>query len=166
MSAEATDQATGAPAEAGVHEAFDDARPRALVCAEGEPLAAIKSGLEQLGYVVHVPDNAQNALNRMRKNAYPAVVVDEEYQGASPLDNPVLQGIRAMAMSARRYMLVVLVGKKLPTFDNMRAFSKSVNVVVNLYDLPQLPAILKRAVADDEEFYRVFKEVLQAAGKR
>lgn len=166
MSADRTDEVPAAPSEAGAHEAFDDARPRALVCAEGELLATVKSALEQLGYVIHVPENAQNALNRIRKNIYPVVVVDEEYQGASPLDNPVLQGIRAMPMSIRRYMLVALVGKKLATFDHMMAFSKSVNVVVNLYDLPQLPAILKRAVADNEEFYRVFTEVLQAAGKR
>jgi hypothetical protein len=48
----------------------------------------------------------------------------------------------------------------------MMAFARSVNVVVNLNDLPHLPAILKKGITDHVEFYRTFRQVLSEAGKR
>ena len=93
-------------------------------------------------------------------------VLDEEFQGATPLDNPVLKAIAVMSITVRRYVLVALVGKDVKTFDNMTAFAKSVNVVVNVNDLPQLVGVLRRALADNNEFYRVYRQVLREAGKR
>jgi hypothetical protein len=94
------------------------------------------------------------------------VIVDEQFQGGSALDNDVLHALQLMPMSARRYVFVALLGRTYKTFDNMMAFSRSVNVVVNLNDLPHLPAILRKGITENNEFYRTFREVLAEVGKR
>ena len=50
--------------------------------------------------------------------------------------------------------------------DNATAFARSVNAVFSYGDLDQLGPMLQRAIADNDAFYRVFREVLKAAGKR
>jgi CheY-like chemotaxis protein len=143
-----------------------DARP-ALVCVDAESRqAAVTSALKELGYAPETPSSADNALDRMRKTAYEVVVVDETFDGATALDNGVLKGLGAMSMMVRRYMFVALIGRSVPTLDNATAFARSVNAVFSYGDLDQLAPILQRAIADNDAFYRVFREVLKAAGKR
>lgn len=139
----------------------------ALVCEDApERQAIIKAALEQIGFAMLAVKNADEAVERMRRDVYELVILDEQYQGATPLDNPVLAAIRGMTMAQRRWMFVALVGREFKTFDNAMAFARSVNVVVNLNDLPHLPAILKKGITDHVEFYRAFRQVLTDAGKR
>ena len=139
----------------------------ALVCEDApERQAVIRAALEQIGFAMLAPKGAEDAIERVRRDTYEIVIVDEGYQGASPLDNPVLSAIRAMPMSQRRWMFVTLLGREYKTFDNAMAFARSVNVVVNLNDLPHLPAILKKGITDHVEFYRTFRQVLAEVGKR
>jgi CheY-like chemotaxis protein len=146
--------------------ARDDARP-ALICVdEGDRRAAVTAALQQLGYDAETPKDAAEAVDRLRKVPYQVVVVDETYAGGSALDNAVLKALNTMAMSVRRYMFVALLGADVKTLDNGTAFARSVNAVVNVSDVGQLATLLRRAVADNDAFYRVFREVLQAAGKR
>ena len=139
----------------------------ALVCEDApERQAVIKAALEQIGFAMLAPKGADDAVERVRRDTYEIVIVDEQYQGASPLDNPVLSAIRTMPMSQRRWMFVTLLGREFKTFDNAMAFARSVNVVVNLNDLPHLPAILRKGITENNEFYRVFREMLAEVGKR
>lgn len=139
----------------------------ALVCEEApERQAIIKSALEQIGFTMHLAASADEAIERMRRDAYEIVIVSEQFQSASALDNAVLASIRQMPMPVRRYMFVALLGRGYKTFDNMMAFAKSMNVVVNLNDLPHLAAILVKGVNENNQFYRVFRDVLVEAGRR
>jgi hypothetical protein len=139
----------------------------ALVCEDApERQAVIKAALEQIGFSMLAVKNADEAIERMRRDVYELVVIEEQYQGATPLDNPVLASLGVMPISHRRWMFVVLVGREFKTFDNAVAFSRSVNVVVNVNDLPHFPAILKKGITDHVEFYRAFRQVLTDAGKR
>jgi PleD family two-component response regulator len=150
-----------------VRDEYDENQRLALLCEDApDRQAEIKSVLEQLGYTTHLAVSALDAIERMRKNSYEIVVLDELFQGASPLDNPVLLGVQGMSMATRRYMFVALIGKGYKTFDNMAAFAKSVNLVVNLEDIFRLPVILRRAVNENNQFYRVLRDVLREAGKR
>ena len=143
-----------------------DARA-ALVCEDVlERQTVIKTGLEQIGFSMLAVKNADEAITRLRRDVYELVIVDEQYEGATPLDNKVLAAVRAMAMAHRRWMFVALLGREFKTFDNVVAFARSVNVVVNLNDLPHLPAILKKGIAEHVDFYRVFRQVLTEAGKK
>lgn len=139
----------------------------ALVCEDApERQAVIKPALEQVGFAMLAPKGAADAIERIRRDTYEIVIVDERYQGTSPLDNPVLGAIRGMPMTQRRWMFVTLLGREFKTFDNAMAFARSVNVVVNVNDLPHLPAILKKGITDHVEFYRTFRQVLADVGKR
>ena len=139
----------------------------ALVCEDAsERQAIIKAALEQIGFAMLTPKNAADAIERIRRDTYEIVIVDERYQGTGPLDNPVLAALRTMPMAQRRWMFVTLLGREFKTFDNGMAFARSVNVVVNLNDLPHLPAILKKGITDHVEFSRTFRQVLAEVGRR
>ena len=139
----------------------------ALVCVDaGERRTAVLDALTQLSYLPEVPPDAEAAVERLRKNTYDVVIVDETYDGSSPLDNAVMNALAAMSMQVRRYVFVAQLGKGVTTLDNATAFSRSVNAVVNVNDVGQIAPILRRAIADNDAFYRVFREVLQAVGRR
>ena len=138
-----------------------------LVCVDApERQAVIRATLDQLGFTMYAAKNTEDALERLRRDTFEVVIVDEQYQGGSALDNDVLQALKMMPMSVRRYIFVALLGRTYKTFDSMMAFARSVNVVVNLNDLPHLPAILRKGITENNEFYRVFREVLAEVGKR
>jgi hypothetical protein len=107
-----------------------------------------------------------DAAERMRKTSYQVMVVDEEFQGGAEHENLVLEGIRSMVMPIRRYIFVALLGKQFKTFDHMAAFTRSVNAVVSINDLSQIKGILQQGIAGNDEFYRVFRDVLHEAGRR
>lgn len=139
----------------------------ALVCEDApERQAVIRAALEQIGFTMYPAKDAAEAIERMRRDPFEIVIVDEQFRGATPLDNPVLTALRGMTMAVRRYIFVVLLGREYKTFDNMMAFARSVNIVVNLNDLPHLPAILVKGINDNNEFYKVFRMALAEVGKR
>ena len=144
----------------------DEPRP-ALVCVDDETRrATVSTALEQLGYQVQVPADSEAAIEMLRKTAFQVVVIDETYEGAAPIDNPVVKALDAMPISARRYVFATLLCDGVQTLDHATAFSRSVNAVVSPGDLGGLAPILRRAIADNDAFYRPFREVLQAAGKQ
>ena len=148
--------------------AQDFTTPRlVLVCVDdASRQGVIKAALDQLGFTMYAAKSVEEALERLRRDPFEVAIVDEQFQGSSALDNEILQALQTMPMSMRRYMFVALLGRTYKTFDNMLAFSRSVNVVVNLNDLPHLPAILRKGITENNEFYRVFREVLAEVGKR
>ena len=141
--------------------------PMALVCVDDAARqAAVMPVLEELGYRGEVGTTVADVLDRLRKVSYDVIVLDESFEGATALDNPLLAAIQSMPMPVRRYIFVALLGRDVKTLDHMVAFTKSVNLVVNYSDVPQLQALLTRGIADNDQFYRVFRQVLQEAGKR
>jgi CheY-like chemotaxis protein len=157
----------GEPAPAGRPRSFVQDGPRALVCVDAaDDQAAVTIALHELGYTADAATSAEDATERLRKNSYEAIVLDEEFKGATEHDNPVLAAVHAMPMSTRRYIFVTLIGRRFGTLDNMMAFARSVNLVVHVSDVSQLTAILSKAIEDNDRFYRVYREVLKEAGKR
>ena len=68
-------------------------------------------------------------------------------------------------MATRRRTFVALVSEKYRTMDNMAAFNRSVNIVINLKSIGDAGKIVKQGVADNRAFYHVFQETLQKMGK-
>jgi len=138
----------------------------ALVC-EQHPLLKkpILESLQQMEYQITVADNAREALKRMRYHTYDVVVVDEGFDTDNPETNGVLLFMERMAMSSRRNMFVVLVSNRHRTMDNMTAFLKSVNLVVNTKNIEDFPKILNRGLTDHLAFYRIFREKLKETGR-
>jgi len=146
--------------------AFADQR-LVLVCENApERQHIIRAALEQLGFTMLPAATAEEGCERLRRHAFEIVIVDERFESNSVLDNPVLAFLNTMPINLRRHVFVVLLGREFKTFDNMMAFVRSVNVVVNLNDLPHLPAIIRKGLEDNNEFYRVFREMLVEVGRR
>lgn len=153
-----------APAAAAEDDFVEDQK-LALICFDQPKLqAAAKTALEGLGYTVHIPTKAEDAIQRLRQNKYEVVLLHEAY-GGSVENNLVLQTLQPMAMPLRRHMCVGLVGKSFRTLDNMMAFVKSVSFVVAERELPKIKAITRQAVSGNDQFYRVFREALRDVGK-
>jgi hypothetical protein len=49
--------------------------------------------------------------------------------------------------------------------DNMAAFNRSVNLVINLKSIDEAGNIIKQGVADNRAFYHIFHETLLKMGK-
>jgi hypothetical protein len=76
-----------------------------------------------------------------------------------------LESLADMGMAMRRHFRVILVSDQLPALDPMVAFSRSVEVVIHPQDLPHLPDVLERCVAEADKKYNVLLESMRAIGK-
>ena len=105
------------------------------------------------------------ALKQMRFHVFDVIVLNEKFDTENPEDNPIHSYMNRLAMVTRRNMFVTLVTDRFRTSDNMAAFNKSVNLVINPKNIDEIEKIIKRSIADNESFYRVYKESLARAGK-
>ncbi|MBW2560568.1 MAG: hypothetical protein JRE40_06895 [Deltaproteobacteria bacterium] len=133
----------------------------ALVC-ESDPVALEKLGavLEVMGYRVTKVADAPDALKSMRFHLYDLITV-----GEGPNEDDVLAHIRHLPMGVRRNIFVVLLSTTVRTMDNMAAFGRSVNLVINRENIGEAGAIIQRGIADNDAFYETFREALKRAGR-
>lgn len=137
-----------------------------LICEPDENVRAkLGSALQALGYKETVAATAREALKSMRFHLFDMVVVNENFDASAPGRNDVLAYLEALAMSTRRQIFVALISDHYRTSDNMAAFNKSVNVVINPKNIDDVGTIIKGAVAENAAFYRVMKETLQKMGR-
>jgi predicted Zn finger-like uncharacterized protein len=125
----------------------------------------IKTAVEQLGYNFISAPNTRDAIGRMRFHHFDLIILSDGFDGQGLENSPVLNYLNNISMSARRRVFVALVGERFKTMDNMMAFAMSANVVINTKERDKLSAILKRAISDNEKFYKVFMDTLVEAGK-
>ena len=138
----------------------------ALLCEKNpEVRAKIKQSLANLGYNVTEPESARDVLKQMRFHIFDLVVLNERFDTPNPDMNNVLRYLDQLAMVTRRNIFVTLLTDRFRTMDNMAAFNKSVNLVVNLKNIDDFEKIVKRGVADYDTFYRVYRESLIKAGR-
>lgn len=138
----------------------------ALVC-ESDPgtLSKLRFALKQMGYHTVEPENATNALKKMRFHSFDLIVVNELFDCPSPDDNPILTCLNDLVISVRRNMFVALMTTRFRTMDNMAAFNKSVNVVIHLKNMDEVAKILRRAIDEHQAFYSVFQESIIKTGR-
>ena len=138
----------------------------ALLCEHDlEVRQKIHAVLDDLDYHVVEAASARNALKYMRFHTYDLVVVNETFESEGCDTNHVLQYLSQLPIVIRREMFVILVSPSFRTMDNMIAFNKSVNLVVNTQDMNDMRKILKGSLSDHRSFYRVFKESLVNTGR-
>ena len=139
----------------------------ALLC---EPDAALRGRIRDMltgeGYHITEPDSARDALKKMRFHVYQLVIVNERFDAEDPDRNSVLEKLRGLSMSIRRNIFVVMISDRFRTMDNMMAFNKSVNIIVNPSNIDNFSAIIKKGISDNEAFYHVYKESLKKGGNR
>jgi len=138
----------------------------ALLCETDEGLRTrIKSALQALGYNATEPKSPIDALKQMRFHVFDLVVVNEMFYTQNPDENPILKYLDRLEMGVRRNVFVALITDRFRTMDNMAAFNKSVNITINTKNIDEIEKIIKRAVTDNDAFYRVYKEMLVKTGR-
>lgn len=138
----------------------------ALICEPDAGVSAnIKSALENLGYHTAAGQSARDVLKQMRFHIFDVVVVNEMFDTSDPDMNNVLNYLEQLTMDTRRHMFVALISERFRTMDNMTAFNKSVNIIINVQNIDDIEKILQSGIADNENFYRVFKELLVKTGR-
>ncbi len=131
-----------------------------LVCVTDQEITPkINSVLKELEYHNMVAADARDGLKKMRYHNFDLVVLDELFDCKNYYFNGVLIYLQQLPMVLRRNLFLVLLTDRFRTMDNMQAFHKSVNLIINKADMGEFKKILLRGVADNEVFYRVFKNV-------
>ena len=137
----------------------------ALVC-ESDIAARekISSVLRGMGYQIKEPASLKDAFRNMRFHIYDVVILNENFDTENTDSNIVLNFLANLNAGTRRQIFVALLSKRFRTMDNMAAFNKSVNVVVNMKNIDDIGIILRRSFNDNTAFYQVFKETMKKKG--
>lgn len=134
-------------------------RPALLGLSTPELQETAKTALDQLGYKVHTAVNHGEFLHKFNQVPYQAVVIEELFSSNSPEENESLLALQRMPMSMRRHCVIVLFGFNMATFNPMQAFQQCVHAVVNPSEMFLLIQLLQKAVADNDTFLHIFREV-------
>jgi hypothetical protein len=137
-----------------------------LICGDSMTTDVAKDTLRELGFKFHIAETPELAIEKMRYTSYDCIIVHENFAGSSLRSNPVLNFLAALPMTQRRFWFICLVGPSFKTLDAMQAFAQSVHLVLNPVDLPNLTAILKKSLAENDLLYRSYKDILATMGER
>lgn len=139
----------------------------ALICEMDQAVKEkIAKTLTDMGYNITEAVSGREALKSMRFHIYDLVVVNENFDVTDAGGtNDVMHYLQNLATAVRRNIFVALLSDNYRTMDNMTAFNKSVNLVVNKKNVDDFPVIIKRALDDNKVFYGVFKETLKKIGR-
>ncbi len=125
----------------------------------------IRAAIEAIDHRFVESSDTRDAISKMRFHVFDLVILADGFDG-QPLDySPIINSINHVPMPVRRKTFLALLGERLQTMDNMKAFSMSANLVINPADLDKLSGILKKALAENERFYKVFMDTLRETGR-
>jgi len=138
----------------------------ALVClSDAAEKKALMGALEKMEYHLTDAADGREALRNMRYHMYDLVAVDEAFDSAEAKPGGVLDYLERLPMAVRRSIFVTLISRTHRTLDNMMAFNRSVNLVLNVKNIADAEKILSRAITENDFFYRIYKETLRKLGK-
>jgi predicted Zn finger-like uncharacterized protein len=147
-------------------ELFEEGARLALVLDGDEAnVMEITPTLEELSYKLILPTSINEAMAKLRLYHFDLILLSDGFDGQDIDRSPITHYLNHLSMSVRRKIFLVLVSEKFKTMDNMMAFGKSANLVVNPDDLSNLALVLKKTLSDHEKFYKVFTDILKEAGK-
>lgn len=148
-------------------EEYEQEVRSALVCEDNDAFRSdIIAALEGLKYNVRSAAGVEDTFDKLRFNEYGLIVLNEKFGGNTPETGALCNSLQMMPMSTRRKTFLVMTGKEFRTADNMTALSRSVNLVVNEKDIADLKSIMRKAIADNELFYKTFRASLAKSGKQ
>ena len=134
----------------------------AMIC-EQDPVIRDKvvSDLKKMGFTTVQPAGFKEALKYMRFHVFNVIFIDEDFDTGVWEANNVLRYLENLNMTVRRKTFAVLVSATIATLDNLEAFNKSVNLVINKRDIGGMEKILRQAMVEHEEFYRIYREKIR-----
>lgn len=138
----------------------------ALVCVwDAARSYKVEQSLRQLDYYVSAAFSPKEALEKLHRNQYDVVVLDEVYGGSKSCENAVLQHFQFLPMHTRRHLFLCLLSEDLPTLERMIAFNHGVDMILNVKDTDKAKVLFVRAMKDHRHFYKVFTDELEKRGE-
>jgi hypothetical protein len=122
--------------------------------------------LEEKRFKIQYARSPENAVHKMKFTHFHFVALNENFGNVALDESLIYQTMIEMPMVTRRNIFFALVGTNFKSLNNMQAYQKSANVVINEKDLEKLGDILKKSISENENFYKVYKETLNAVRKR
>ncbi len=155
--AKKTEESNGPPFNP--FEFLEEGAKTAIICEPSDEITQkVKKVLEEMDYHILIADNPRETLKQMRFHEFDMVVINELFGTRDPDMNHVLKFLSQLNMASRRNMFVALISDRFRTADNMQAFNKSVNLIINPRDMDKFDKVLKLGITENENFYKVFKE--------
>ena len=141
---------------------FEEGVKLALVLnTDFEQTKILRQAVEELEYTYVPAQDTREAIGMMRLHHFGLVILSEGYDGIEIKQSPILQYLNHLSMSERRQIFLALIGDSFKTMDHLAAFSISANFVMNWKDMDTITSILKRAILENERFYKVFLDTLE-----
>ena len=145
---------------------FEEGTRLALVLHGDEgDVVEISSALEGLSYKPILPTSTEEAMGKLRFHHFDLIIVSDGFDGQDLTNSPITHYLNHLSMGIRRKIFVVLLSNKFKTMDNMMAFARSANLVVNPDDLSNLSLILRKGIPDNEKFYKVLMDTFKEVGR-
>ena len=144
---------------------FEPGDKTGLICVDvPEVQRLVVENLTEIEYKIHTGLFLEDILLKLQTHSYDVVVVAEHFNASNKENNPILDAIRNIPANQRRGQMVVLVGSSVHTDSEMDAWALSVDLVLNLSDVPNLKHVVRRAVTRRNSFYKPLIEAYEAAG--
>ena len=121
--------------------------------------------LEEKEFKIQYARSPEHAVHKMKFTHFHFVALNENFGNVVLDESPIYKKMIEMPMVTRRNIFFALVGTNFKSLNNMQAYQKSANVVINEKDLEKLGDILKKSISENEIFYKVYKETLNAVRK-
>ena len=121
--------------------------------------------LEEKRFKIQYARSPEYAVHKMKFTHFHFVALNENFGNVALDESPIYQTVIEMPMVTRRNIFFALVGTNFKSLNNMQAYQKSANAVINEKDLDKLGDILKKSISENEIFYKVYKETLNAVRK-
>ncbi len=141
--------------------------PLAMILMENsDRRAEVAKCVEEIGYKSEFAISEKDAMERMQFTEFSAVILHENFVKKRDIEHsPFHIFMRNMAMSKRRFIFYVLIGRQFNTLYNLQALACSANLVVNDQELLYFDVILRKAIPDYEELFGPITEELRIHGK-
>ncbi len=138
----------------------------ALVCeSDPELIKIILEALNLMEYTITVARTGRDVMKKMRYHVYDVIVLNEKFDNSNPDANPVLLNLERLPISIRRDIFLALLSDRFRTMDNMTAFQKSVNVIININNMQDFGKIFSRGLTDHEFFYKILRDAMKKMGR-
>ena len=137
-------------------EIDEDEKPRRILLCLGEKADETAKLLAKSGYKVYVAQTPAQANERLRDGKTEILLFSPDFAADMGGAAVIQQKANAMYSSERRRLFLISLEDAGATMNAHDAFLRNLNLIVNTNDLPQLPLILNRALADFNDLYNYF----------
>lgn len=148
-------------------EYFAEGTKTALIfCPDFDARHEIEKHLKQSGYEYRHVTNVQEMANRFRFHQYDMIILHQSGPEPSPALREIMGYITRLSGSVRRKIIVIQIMIGGSQFDEMQAFSMSMDLTISPTELSNLPEIIKRLEGRNGQTYRVFFECLTKVAEK